>query len=139
MRKFRIFKEIYYYIRYNKNIKFKIDRTLDVLVVFLLIMRIKKVEILDNRLIVIFGDNTILISSYNKKWCSFMNNGILILSGNSEVHEKRYEWVNKMPPYEILYRFKKVVESKIKDQPSYDVYKYLPIDILRKIKLDGIS
>ena len=143
----KILKSIYYFFRYG----FKGYRTwhmLDVLQIYLENVGIKSISVDSletsfNRFYytIIFNDSTYLKFWNGGRWWFWMTSGTIEFSNGKILTWDARD--NKMPSYEVLFKFKKVIKeyekgnAPIKKQKNYsdDYSEYLPLKLARKIKL----
>jgi hypothetical protein len=138
----KFFKEIYYYFLYGQFLGKGYSRMikLDILLVYLEEIGVK--SILKKKLFglygmeIIFNDNTKFKFRYSEdksiRWYGFMGYGKIEFSNGKEL-----KWDYNMPSYEILYKYKRIINKNIKDTDDYT--EYLPLRLLRKLKLKKLK
>lgn len=132
-------KEIYYFLKYPGTRLYEKYKKLDVLLIYLKEVGIKSTNIGYGYCIVIFNDDTQLKIWNENRWFAWMSQGSLTLKNG-----KNFEWNTCMPSYEVLYhymRHMKSIEPEEKKivKPSDDYSEYLPLKIVRKLKLKKLK
>ena len=137
------FKEIYYYFLYGQMLGrgYSGMNKLNILLIYLEEVGIKSISRLNNiysiyDIEIIFNDNSKFVfrcsNDKSLKWFGFMRSGKLEFSNG-----KILKLNSNMPSYEVLYKYKKILNEKIKESDDYT--EYLPIRLLRKMKLKKIQ
>jgi len=80
---------------------------------------------------IVFKDNTELFFWDANKYYAWMSSGVINFSNGKSV-----KWSEKMPSYEVLYKYKRAVLD-FGAQTNYN--EFLPIKIQRKLKLEKLK
>ena len=80
-----------------------------------------------------FNDGTIYSFWDDNKWFAWMSYGEIKFSNGKEL-----KWDEKMPSSEVLYKYSRYIR-KIKNKPDSDYTEYLPLKLLRKMKLKKLQ
>jgi hypothetical protein len=119
---------------------------LDILIIYLEKVGIKSISTNDKYWgTIVYNDGTTYLFWNENRWYSWMSRGKISFSNGKELN-----WVNKMPSYEVLYKYKKKMtlaekfEKKLNKQPNIEIEdndytEYLPVRLLRKLKLNKIK
>lgn len=118
------------YKKYNK---------LGILLVYLENVGIKSIHFpYSNKVQIYFKDGTELYATcYEDNHSVFLSNGVMIFP-----NEKRLDWDERMPSYEILYKYNKIIEKereRLEYLKSDDYSEFLPEKLKRKLKLKKIE
>ena len=104
----------------------------NILIIYLEQVGIRTIEYTGYQCYVTFKDGTLLKFWNENRWYSWMSTGEINFSSG-----KKIEWTQKMPYSEVLYKYKKLI---IKNDKVLDDYtEYLPIKLLRKMKLKKLK
>lgn len=131
----KILESIWYYFRYGSLTKlYKSDPILDILLIYLKEVGIKNYTCDSYHTLITFNDGTKLNYWNVNKWYAWMSEGVVNFSNG-----KSYRWNHSMPSNKVLFYFKKYTREIEKQKMKLDYSEFLPIKILRKIKLQKIS
>jgi hypothetical protein len=108
---------------------------LDILLIYLEEVGIKSVEYKRGYFgcTITFNDGTTYSFWNENKWFAWMVSGEITFSNG-----KKLEWKDRMPSSEVLYKYRRYIR-KIKKDPDSDYTEYLPLKLLRKMKLKKLK
>jgi hypothetical protein len=118
---------------------YDLNRLLDVLLIYLKEVGIRTIDSGEFECIIVFNDNTKLKFWNVNRWYAWMRKGEVNFSNGENL-----KWDDKMPSREVVFHFMRAVrkyEKQEKKQKKIDesYEKYLPIKIVRKIKLKNLK
>lgn len=131
----KILKRIYYFWMYFALYRDSPSwNKLDFLIIYLEEVGIKSVEYKEEYYgcIITFNDGTIYRFWNENKWFAWMCSGEIRFSNG-----KKLEWRDKMPSSEVLYKYRKYIRKNIQKDSDYS--EYLPLKLLRKMKLKKLQ
>ena len=128
----RPFELFYYNISWGMRLN-RLDKNLDILLIYLKSVKIELIQLNEYNCIIKFTDNSELTFWTANRWYGFMNSGQMNFSNGKSI-----SWSSKSPSYEVLHEYKKLIKKHEKST-KVDFYEYLPIKLLRKEKLKKIK
>jgi len=121
---------------YNSDRMYPEYKMLDILIIYLEEVGIKSYEKTSELYYskIIFNDGTEYSFWNDDTQSAWMTSGKINFSNGEKL-----SWSYKCPTYEVLYKYKIALTQLEKKKEDEDYSKYLPIKILRKIKLDKLK
>lgn len=135
----KILKSIFYTLLNSSPKIYEVYNKLDILLIYLKEIGIKEYsEDSDGYYATItFNDGTTYYYWDENKWYAWMRKGKINFSNG-----KILEWNDKMPSSEVIYKYKKATKKyriKIHNNNNCDYSEYLPLKLIRKIKLKKLK
>ena len=129
-------KNIFFYFLYGSFIiKYKTSNKLDILLIYLNDIGIKSYKIDSSYFSTItYNDGTTFKFCNENRWYAWMRFGKINFSNGKEL-----TWNGIMPNYEVLFKYKKIINKLNKKSENIDFNEYLPKQLLRKRKLQKLG
>lgn len=135
----RPLKLLYYNVNCSMRV-YSIDKKLNILIIYLENVKISSIVSSTYYYDITFEDGSILNFWNENRWHVWMSTGTMTFSNG-----RIMKWDAKMPSYEVLYKYKKMIlkyeqSKKVKKvELIEDFYDCLPIKLIRKEKLKRIK